>query len=339
MKLFNSLEKVGINPIVPLKIEEKNYIAKSVADKIARNIAQLSESYNELYMRIYNCNMLFAKVDPKYRGIFYYYKNNTIYIDETRSIMEIDEYMIHECIHYLQNFSNITKKDNRAGLCEFTELKIKGLGINEAIVQYITAQILGEKVHRVSNSKIAIYTNSENYYKYMTSLATQVIFLVGEKQAIDSTINTNDNFENLLYNTFEENTDRILKNFDSILDENNSQTRDENKIIDIYLETQELIYTTYFTKACKYLTSSYEVDREVDKLEKYDKILGTLIENDTCYQKFLEFKQNISSVFFKKYVEINKARTRNSLATISRNPLNRLWKKIINFINGNREKN
>ena len=289
-------------------------------------------------MRIFNCDMYFAKIAPKFKGVFYFYKNNTIYIDESRSITEIDDYLIHECLHYIQNFNNITKRDNRAGLCEFTELKIKGLGINEAIAQYITAKALGQKVHRVSNSKIAIYTNSEKYYKYMTSLAMQILYLIGEKEAIDSSINTNEEFETALYNAFEENTDKILKNFDAILDENNSELRDENKIIQLYMQTQQLIYTTYFNKACKYLTTSKEVDKEVKKLEDYDKIMGTLIEDDTYYNNFWQFKQDISGKFFKKYLSINRERTRNSLVVVSNNPIYNLWRKIVNFINGNKEK-
>lgn len=323
---------------MPLRVEERNYIAKSVANKLSRNIGQLSEDYNEIYMRIFNCDMYFAKIAPKFKGVFYFYKNNTIYIDESRSITEIDDYLIHECLHYIQNFNNITKRDNRAGLCEFTELKIKGLGINEAIAQYITAKALGQKVHRVSNSKIAIYTNSEKYYKYMTSLAMQILYLIGEKEAIDSSINTNEEFETALYNAFEENTDKILKNFDAILDENNSELRDENKIIQLYMQTQQLIYTTYFNKVCKYLTTSKEVDKEVKKLEDYDKIMGTLIEDDTYYNNFWQFKQDISGKFFKKYLSINRERTRNSLVVVSNNPIYNLWRKIVNFINGNKEK-
>ena len=124
MKLYDNLEKNGIVPIMPLRVEEKNHIAKNVAHKLSTNILQLSNNYNEIYMRIFNCEMYFAKVNPKYKGVFYYYKNNTIYIDESRTDLQIDEYIIHECIHYLQNFINITKRNNRAGLCEFTEFKI-----------------------------------------------------------------------------------------------------------------------------------------------------------------------------------------------------------------------
>ena len=281
--------------------------------------------------------MYLAKVNQKFKGVFYYYKNNTIYIDVSKKNFEVDEYIIHECIHYFQNFSKITKKNNRAGLCEFTEFRIIGLGINEAIVQYFTEKALGEEIHRVSNGKIAIYTNSENNYKYITSLAGQILYLLGETEAIDSAINTNKKFETILYNAFEETTDKILKNFDNILNENNSENRDENKIIKMYMQTQELIYTTYFKKACKYLTTTKEVDEKVDKLENYDKMLAVLTGDDTYYNNFWQFKKNISSVFFKKYLEINRQKNKNSLLLISKNPIYSLWRKIVNFINGNHQ--
>ena len=73
----------------------------------------------------------------------------------------------------------------------------------------------------------------------MTSLIAQILFLMGNKEAVESCISSTDKFENELYNTFEENTEKIVKNFDVILEENNKVDRDENKIIDIYMQTQK----------------------------------------------------------------------------------------------------
>ena len=109
----------------------------------------------------------------------------------------------------MQNFGKISKQENRAGICQFQEFKIFALGINEAIVQYITAKALGGTLHRTNNEKITICTNSENYYKYMTSLIAQILFLMGNKEAVESCISSTDRFENELYNTFEENTEKI----------------------------------------------------------------------------------------------------------------------------------
>lgn len=341
MSLERDLEKIGIFPKDELKIEERNRIARNVADKLCSNLKQLYDSYNELYMRIFNCNMCYADIDPKFGDVFYYYKNNTIYIDTKKDISNIDSYIIHENIHYLQNFNKINKpkESNRAGVCQFMDFKIFGLGINEALVQYITARALGNKVHRISNEKITICTNSENYYKYMTSLIGQIILLIGENDAVESCISSTEHFETALYNTFEENTNKIVKNFDLIFDENNKENRNEDKIIDIYMQTQELIYTTYFTKMCKRLTTIQEVDTEVEKLERYSEIVGKLLDTSIDDNKFANFKKEMDSNFLEKYVEINRKQSQNSLAVVYKNFFNNLWKKILNFFQGKKINN
>lgn len=333
MNISRDLEKIGIFPKEELRIEEKNRIARDVTEKLCSNLKELYDCYNELYMRLFNCDMYYADVHEKFGDVFYYYKNNTIYIDSKKDISNIDSYMIHETIHYLQNFSKINKdkESNRAGICQFMEFKLFGLGINEAIVQYITAKALENKIHRINNEAITIATNSENYYKYMTSLVGQILLLIGEKEAIESCLNSTENFENKLYNTFEENTDKIVKNFDLILEENNKNDRDESKIIEIYMQTQELIYTTYFTKICKRLTTIKEVDTEVEKLEDYSNIVGRLLETTIEEDKFKNFKKDMESKFLKKYIEINKNQSRNSLTIVYKNFINNLWNKIISF--------
>ena len=76
MDIQKELEKIGIIPTRQLNIEERNYISKNIADKLATNVNELANSYNELYMRIFNCNMYYAKIEKKFKGVFYYYKNN-----------------------------------------------------------------------------------------------------------------------------------------------------------------------------------------------------------------------------------------------------------------------
>ena len=91
----------------------------------------------------------------------------SIYVD--KNLLQVNEYLIHEVIHYLQNFEKISKQIKRVGLCQFLEFKLWGLGINEAVVHYITSKAQGQKVHRINDKEISICTNSENNYKYITS--------------------------------------------------------------------------------------------------------------------------------------------------------------------------
>lgn len=325
------LQKIGIIPKEKLKIEEKNYIAKTIANKLSENMESLSDCYHELYMRIFNSDLYYADMEQKFCGIFYFYKTNTIYIDEKKDVSNIDGYMIHEFIHYLQNFSKLNQKTKRVGLCRFTDFKIVGLGINEAMAQYIAAKASGSKIQKVHLNGVTIWTNSEEHYKYMTSLTNQILLLIGEEKAIKSCIYSTEDFENELYNTFEENTNKILKNFDIILNENNKADREESKIIEVYLKTQEMIYKNYFTKTYNRLTTIKEIDDEVQKLNEYEKIIGRIDDLQGKEENFTIFKKKISTKFMDKYIEVSRKNSRNSLV-IYKKSFYDIWKKITDFI-------
>ena len=178
MNIEKSLIMLGIIPTRKFEFNETNYIAKAVAEKLADNIHELGDSYNELYMRIYNCNMSYAQIAPKFGNVVYFYPNNTLYFDEKFDIAKIDEKVIQE-------------------------FKIYCLGLNEAVTQYIASKAIGEKPHRKNNESISIYTINDKYYPYLTSLVIQLLFFVGEKNLIKSAIDGTVDFENDLYNTFE----------------------------------------------------------------------------------------------------------------------------------------
>ena len=329
MNIENELEKIGVYPSGKLNIEERNRVARNITDKLTTNVKELVDDYNELFMRIANCNMYHAKIDEKFKKVFYYYKNNSIYIDE--SLLGVNEYLIHEMIHYLQNFEKVSKEIKRAGLCQFLEFKIWGLGINEAMVHYITAKAQGLKVHRVNNSKISVCTNSENQYKYLTGLISQILFLMGEEKAVESCIKSTESFETELYNTFEDNTEKIVNSFDDILEENSKENKSEEKIINIYMNAQEMIYRTYFKNMYKRVENAKELDIQVQKLEEYEAILGKLIDNEIYENNFKNFKEEMSSDYLKKYMELSQ-RKKDSLAIVYKNIFYRFWQKVTEFV-------
>lgn len=210
---------------------------------------------------------------------------------------------------------------------------------------------MGNKIKRIENQFVSIATNSENYYKYLTSLANQILFLLGEEQAIQSTVSSNEKFEDDLYNTFQDDTNKILKGFDAILDENNKQDRDEAKIINIYMETQELIYKTYFKNMSKMITEKEDVNDQVQKLENYETIMGKLrnpeyqlqsanyglqdaknINEFITNEDFEKFRQIMRDEFFLRYLDIEKRKEQTALSVINRNKIYELFRKIREFI-------
>mgnify|MGYP000851421189 CR=1 FL=1 len=110
---------------------------------------------------------------------------------------------------------------------------------------------------------------------------------MGEKNFVNSAIYGADTFENDLYNTFEENTNKILNYFDDILDENNKIDRSEEKIIELYLKTQKDMCTTYFDKIYSRVNTLKEVENYSHKLNEYQNIIGKIIgqSSSTCKKK------------------------------------------------------
>ena len=75
----------------------------------------------------------------------YFYKNTSIYFNEKIDIDDIEEFAVHECIHYIQEIKD--KKNNliRMGLCDHSDFKVYGLGLNEASVQLMASKVIGRR--------------------------------------------------------------------------------------------------------------------------------------------------------------------------------------------------
>ena len=56
---------------------------------------------------------------------------------------DLEEFAVHECIHYLQEVKDKRNYLIRMGLCDYTEFKIYGLGLNEAAVQLMASKVNG----------------------------------------------------------------------------------------------------------------------------------------------------------------------------------------------------
>ena len=331
MNVEKNLMNLGIVQTRKFEFKETNFVAKTVAEKLADNVLELGNSYNELYMRIYNCNMSYANVASKFGNVVYFYPNNTLYFDEKFDITKIDEKVIQECIHYLQNFKKFDGSQQRIGVCNFAEFKIYCLGLNEAVTQYIASKAIGEKPHRKNNDKISIYTISDKHYPYLTSLVIQLLFLVGEKNFVNSAIYGADTFENDLYNTFEENTNKILNYFDNILDENNKIDRSEEKIIELYLKTQKDMCTTYFDKIYNRVNTLKEVENYSHKLNEYQNIIGKIIGQSQENDELNKYIKNMESKMNRKYVDIYAKQSKQSLIVVYQSKIQKLFRKVVNW--------
>lgn len=244
--------------------------------------------------------MYIAKMPEGMSEANYFYKNSSIYFNSHIDDNDLEEFAIHECIHYIQEIKDKKNYLLRMGLCDYTEFKIYGLGLNEAAVQLMSSKILGIPKEYVKYFNISFETNSPSYYPIECSLVNQLAFIIGEDILFESTINSNDTFKEKLiehtsYKVFmqiQNAIDDILSCEEEIIKINNKiiQIDDRNKKVDnminkinslknditsIFIKTQNLIISSYFDKAFYQIHDLEGVENYRRKLYNFKDYLGS----------------------------------------------------------------
>ena len=105
------------------------------------------------------------------------------------------------------------------GLCNFDNLKIVGMGLNEAAVQYVTSKIIGIEKDYVKYFGVSFRTISPSYYPLECNLIEQMAYITGESVLYDSTFTSNDKFKNTFIKLASEDAyDKIEYYIDQILE-------------------------------------------------------------------------------------------------------------------------
>lgn len=291
----------------------------------------------------------------------YFYKNTSIYFNEHIANEDLEEFAIHECIHYIQEVKDKRNYLIRMGLCDYTEFKIYGLGLNEAAVQLMASKINGIPKEYVKYFGISFETTSPSYYPLECCLVNQLAYITGEDILFESTLNSNDKFKK----TFSELTspktfmaiqnaiDEILYHEEDIIKINNkiAQIDDRNKRVDgmikkidelkneitlTFMRAQNLIISSYFDAAFDNIIDLESVEKYRQKLYTFKDLIGYTegytFFNDYYVSKMeqLEYKYNL--------IENGQFETSLKLITKKENSLIRLIKIIKKFIFGTNAK-
>ena len=273
MSIESDLRKDGIRVVDILDTMSVNLIAHNIATKLCDTFPELCFNETDLFAKLSRLSMYRAIMPDGMAEANYFYKNTSIYFNEKIAFEDLEEFAIHECIHYIQEIKD--KKNNlvRMGLCNFDNLKIVGMGLNEAAVQYVTSKIIGIK---------------KDYVKYF-----------GVSVLYDSTFTSNDKFKNEFisqtsnstYEKIEYYVDQILELEEEIIklgnkfssfDERNKKVEKivsktdscKVKIAEYYEKAQNTIIKNYFDKAFKTIRNLEELDNYRRKLEHYRELIG-----------------------------------------------------------------
>ena len=228
MNLQKKLQNLGIEQIEKLSNEYVRAIAFNVTEALTSAFPIIYNDYNNIFAQLINCNMYTVRITKQISSVNYIYENNSIYFDRALDLTTVNEQMIHECIHYIQDSRNKHGKLDKIGLCNFGRFSVFGLGINEAAVQYISAKTVENNTTMLEKYGVRVKTISPNYYPLLTNLIEQIVYLIGEDVLVKGILNDGRKLEDELLNTFESNTKRIINQFDIIIDINNKLSTENN---------------------------------------------------------------------------------------------------------------
>ncbi len=353
MSIKSDLKKEGINVTSELDTLKVNSIAKNIAQTLVTAFPEHNFKLGELFIRISRIHMYMAKVPKGYSEANYFYKNTSIYFNEKVEFEDIYKYAIHECIHYLQERKDKKGHLERLGLCDLTQYKVRGLGMNEAAVQLATSKALSSDVDSVKYFDISFDTISPNCYPLECCLINQMAYITGEHILFDSTFNSTDDFKNKFISLTDEDTfEKVQNNFDKLLkyeedlivlnnklelaktsaiasDLNTKRNKIKTNIRKVFFSTQDLILTSYFDNAFDEIEDLESVENFRRKLYNYKNIVG---QNDD-YTYYNNYYIDMMSKLENKYnaIENGTFNKNTSLSVIKNNKFTSILKAIRNL--------
>ena len=316
----------GISNITEISAKDRHIISKKAIELIYPVVSEFNISKEMLFNSLGKSNMYLADFDDLSMGK-YDYTTNSIYFSNDLDIANLDSSVIHEILHFFQ--AELTE-DNfliRMGLFKPSKLfrPEKGLGLNEASVQYIASTIVKEIPDHVKYYELELTTPSSNYYPIETAIIRQMCFFTGTYPLFFSTLFSTDLFEKTFktitseenYNYIEEKLTYIVQLQEKLSDVYstihthnqaeskkisvlNNITNLKNKLRETVLDVQKIIYTSAFAN-------------ELDKIETVQDIVNmkTLISNFENY--IINYEGDYSFEQFKDKINIE---LNNKLALI-----------------------
>ena len=357
MSIESDLRKDGIEVIETLDTLKINSIARNISQKICDTFPNYGFNVNELFIRLSRINMYKAKMPEGMAEANYFYKNNSIYFNEHIADEDLEEFAIHECIHAIQEVKDKHNYLIRMGLCDYTEFKIYGLGLNEAAVQLMSSKINAIPKEYVKYFNISFETNSPSYYPLECCLVNQLSYITGEDILFESTLNSNDNFKHVFseltspktFVTIQNAIDEILNHEEEIIKLNNKivQIDDRNKKVDgmikkidelkheitlIFLRTQNLITSSYFDNAFDKIVDLEGLEKYRRKLYNFKNYLG----HTEGYTFFNDYYVSKMEKLEEKYNLLENGQFETAIKLISKkeNKLIKFLKIIKNFVFG-----
>lgn len=299
MSIKSEIKRDGIEIISDLDSLTINSIASNIVEILQNTFPDNFFNAPKIFSDILKLNMYIANL-PEGCSAKYFYKNKSIYFSPTTSFDEISDLIVHECIHYLQEKVNKRGKITRLGFCDFTDSGLPGTGLNEAAVQLLASKCVNHKAETVTYFDLTFDTTSPDYYPLECALVNQMAYLIGDFALFDSTLNSNDNFKNQFISLTSKDTFEIIQyNIDVLVEMQEklaelnfyNQTHPKyetkfqknlvkientkNEIKKLFLDTQNMILTSYFDNTINLLYTKESISKYRTKLYNFKNLIAT----------------------------------------------------------------
>ena len=355
MSIESDLKKDGITVVGKLDTLSVNSISRDIAEKLCKAFPNQNFIFQNLFIALSRIPMYIADIPEGFAEATYFYKNSSMYFKQGLKLEELEKFAVHEFIHYLQEIKDKKGHLVRLGLCDFGELKICGMALNEGAVQYMASKALNTEQEIVKYYGISLPTNSPSYYPILCNLVAQMAYITGEEALYDSTFYGSSVFKEKFANLcgvdsllkIESNMDKIMEAEEKAIKLNNKLMYDElevmkaqkvakkvenykKKIKEIFFETQKLIFTSFFNTQFNKILTTADIDEYRLRLYNYKNYIG--ISDD--YSEFNEFYINKMMDLDAKYEKII---NNTNLTVVSNSKIARFFRKVKAILTANVE--
>lgn len=321
--------KLGFNIIRKIDTNQTHKLGIYLAEKITAVFPYLD--YSAIVDRITNCSIYVAEMPERYSSANYIYQNFSIYISKSTNLDNPDIYFMHELMHYLQDSRHYNGDLHRMGLCHFNTLKISGLALNEAAIQYVVSRINNEHFEKMHCFGIDLCTYSKNYYPILSNLLIQITHIFDESYIIKSLFRNDHSFENafcelchnsLSYRALKANMDIMLGCRDVIIDNSvtlKKEDLDAKQVLVIknineksylriqksFFVVQNLLIKSYYKAMLRNIGYRMKADEFPIKVKELESYLGVSKEHPE-YSKYEEYSKYYLAKWEKKYLHNSK---------------------------------
>ena len=172
-----------------------NKIANEIAIRITNVFTELKDQHDDLLKKLEQCKIKIAKF--KDENISHYYSNGVIYFSNKIHTNSINEILVIEYLHFLQ--------DGRDQTC-----------FQESLNNFAAKLLTQELKERMNVFGIFLSSLIEGDYALLVNLVMQIDFLVGRKEFVQTVINNNDDYYELINKISNGNIDRLTSDFNKL---------------------------------------------------------------------------------------------------------------------------